>query len=192
MRNLIIAIAMLISTGASAAKMVHYNPSATDVPGKVTEYFKSASASAHAGHVNCITQNDLTGFVDMKTRKPVIPWRHWKVSSGTVVEMTQAEKDAVDAPPVKPTCDATQDGEAWAATGETCWRKPLVDVTGIPVQGTGTWEWREQEPCSIDVARLNRFWTVLAPEGGTDGLEMCRQNAGVWGWAVIIPVVAPP
>ena len=72
------------------SKIVVYDPSDPTVAGRVTQYNKSAHTPDYDGESNKLVDPDLDAVNG-------VPLQYWKHSTGSVVEMSQPEKDAVDA-----------------------------------------------------------------------------------------------
>lgn len=72
------------------ANVIQYNPSDPTVANKVTVYLTSVNTPDYEEQPNTLINPDLSGVSE-------IAQAYWKVSGTDVVEMTQAEKDAIDA-----------------------------------------------------------------------------------------------
>ena len=70
------------------ADIVIYNPSHPDVPGKVTEYHKSANTPDYDGESSKVVNPDLSALSSVDIM-------FWKEDSGSIVEMSSAEKDLI-------------------------------------------------------------------------------------------------
>lgn len=70
--------------------IVQYDPADPIVAGRVTLYRKSVNTPDWSGQPNTLVNPDLSELV-------AVPMAYWKESSGAVVEMSGAEKTAIDA-----------------------------------------------------------------------------------------------
>lgn len=79
--------------------VVQYDPADPVVAGRVTLHRKSVNTPDWNGLPNTLVNPDLTGLYNPATRVYTVPLAYWKESGGSIVEMIQAEKDAIDAIP---------------------------------------------------------------------------------------------
>ncbi len=70
------------------ASIVVYDPADPDVAGRVTQYVASANTPDYDSEPNKLVNPDLSGVTG-------VPVAYWKHSAGSIVEMTQPEKDLV-------------------------------------------------------------------------------------------------
>ena len=71
------------------ADIIIYDPADSDVAGRVTQYVTSVNTPDYDGETNKLVNPDLSSL-------SAVPQKYWKESSGSVVEMTQAEKDVIE------------------------------------------------------------------------------------------------
>lgn len=85
-----ILLLLLMTSTAYASEVVCFSPG-----NQVSFYHKSAHTPDFAGNPNCEINPDLSSVTG-------VPRKYWKKNLfGSIVEMSQAEKDAVDAPEVE-------------------------------------------------------------------------------------------
>ncbi len=82
-------IILFLSSPVQAVDIVIYSTT-TD---RVSDYRKSQSRSRYTGRVDVVILDTMDKIYALPSVQP----RYWKHSSGAIVEMTQAEKDSVDA-----------------------------------------------------------------------------------------------
>ena len=70
--------------------VVQYDPDDATVAGRVTLHRRSVNTPDWSGQPNTLVNPDLSAL-------SAVPLKYWKESTATIVEMTQGEKDAVDA-----------------------------------------------------------------------------------------------
>lgn len=80
------------------AVVVVYNPSDPQVINKVSDFLPSANTPSHQGNPNTLINPDLS-LLWSAPNTFIVPLQHWKYDgSSDIVEMTQPEKDIIDAP----------------------------------------------------------------------------------------------
>ena len=86
-------LALLLLPGlAFGSNVVIFDPNDPDVPNRVTAFSRSVP------HDQFVSRNDTVMNPNVSGLLGVVPVRHWKVTlPSTVLEMTQAEKDLIDA-----------------------------------------------------------------------------------------------
>lgn len=72
------------------AEIVVYDPSSPVVAGRVTMYIPSGNTPTYDGNANTLINPNLTAVSG-------ISQNYWKEDSGGIVEMSQGEKDSIDA-----------------------------------------------------------------------------------------------
>lgn len=83
---------MLMAAPAWAANVIIFDPGDPDVPNAVKAYRRSVNTPDFRGRSDVLVNPDVSAIKVSNT-----PLRHWKVSGESIVEMTQAEKDLIDA-----------------------------------------------------------------------------------------------
>jgi len=73
------------------SNVIIFDPDDSNVPGRVTYYLLSVHTPSYIDNSNALINPDVSSL-------SLVPQKHWKESSGSVVEMSQAEKDAIDIP----------------------------------------------------------------------------------------------
>lgn len=71
------------------SSVVIYDPSDTVVANRVTQYLPTANTPEYSGNPNTLINPDLSAVAGVSAK-------YWKYSSGDIVEMSSAEKDAYD------------------------------------------------------------------------------------------------
>ena len=74
-----------------ASEIVIVDPLDATVPDRAIAFYGSAHTPNFEGNPDAVINPDLTLL------KGIVPWGYWKRSGGVIVEMSQAEKDALDA-----------------------------------------------------------------------------------------------
>ena len=92
MRLVLLAWLLLVPQVAFASDLIRCDPTDPTVPNRVVEYQKSANTQE-------AWFSDPNRIIN-PTSVPSVSQTYWKCQSGQVVEMSQAEKDAVDAPAI--------------------------------------------------------------------------------------------
>lgn len=77
--------------------VVQYDPLNATVAGCATLHRLTVNTPDWNTLADTLINPALTGLYDRPSRTYTIPIKYWKESSGAIVEMTQVEKDAVDA-----------------------------------------------------------------------------------------------
>ena len=91
MRYLLFAL-LLLPGLAFGSNVVIFDPNDPDVQNRVTRFRRSVPTGQFASRTDVLINPDVSAL------QGVVPVRHWKVSlPSTVLEMTQAEKDLIDA-----------------------------------------------------------------------------------------------
>ena len=72
------------------SNIVLYDPDNVTVPRCVTQYLKSVNTPDYDGVTDKVVNPDLSAV-------SAVAQKYWKESTGSIVEMSQAEKDAIDA-----------------------------------------------------------------------------------------------
>ena len=71
------------------ADIIVYDPTDPDVAGRVTQYVTSVNTPDYDGETNKLVNPDLSSL-------SAVPQKYWKESAGSVVEMSQADKDVIE------------------------------------------------------------------------------------------------
>ncbi len=86
-------VLMLVATPCFAANVLIFDPNDPDVANAAKRYHRSVNTPDFSGRSDVLINPDIS-----TVRASGAPVRHWKVSlPDTVLEMTQAEKDLIDA-----------------------------------------------------------------------------------------------
>lgn len=70
------------------SQVVIFDPNDPTVANRATQYLPSANTPDYSGNANALINPDLSALVGVIVK-------HWKRSGSSVVEMSQAEKDAI-------------------------------------------------------------------------------------------------
>jgi len=132
------------------SNVIVYDPDDTVVANRVTDYLKSVNTPEYEGG-NTLINPSLAAVSDVN----II---YWKVNAGTVVGMTQIEKDAIDASLVRPkyiTSDEDEEEHTTTNTSfvevysfiaylaeETYVVKWFAEITNSSSNRKTTWEFR--------------------------------------------------
>ena len=85
-------VLLLLPGLAFGNTVVIFDPNDPDVPNRVTRFRTSTPGSQFGSRPDVVIDPDVSALLG------VVPVRHWKVSlPDTVLEMTQVEKDLIDA-----------------------------------------------------------------------------------------------
>lgn len=92
------------------ANIVIYDPSDVTVANKVIEFRRSVNTPDFAGEPNKVVNPDLSALWTEGTNAFIVPFQYWKYDGvSDIVEMSQGEKDAIDASqPIPLVVDAYQ------------------------------------------------------------------------------------
>ena len=79
-------------------RVVEYNPSDPKVANAVSKFLPSANVPDYQGNPNTLVNPDLTLLWNIATQTYIVPLKYWKYDGvSDIVEMSQPEKDAIDA-----------------------------------------------------------------------------------------------
>lgn len=114
------------------AVIVVYNPSDPDIPNVVTEFNKSAHSPDYSGESNKLTDPDLT-LLWTAPDTFIVPLKHWKYDgTSDIVEMSQGEKDIIDADPLTDYRDDDESDEESTTTSTNFVDKVSLDTPDLP------------------------------------------------------------
>lgn len=81
------------------ANVIIYDPASTPIANKVVRYLRSVQESDYAAHPSVVINKDPSGDNPQVAALLAanVPMSEWKVSGSNVVQLTQADKDAIAA-----------------------------------------------------------------------------------------------